>query len=108
MCSRATSISASVVVWPSDRRNDPWATRRSTPIAARTWDGSCAPLEHDEAVRGGIYACDHYACDHHAYASEHTGSPHEGHLNSFEHSYEHNYEGSGSQGCHVEPIATAA
>ena len=32
-------MSASVVVWSSDRRNDPWATRRSTPIAASTWMG---------------------------------------------------------------------
>ena len=35
----ARSTSVAVVVWPSVSRNEPWAVDRSTPIAARTWEG---------------------------------------------------------------------
>ena len=43
-------MSASVVVRPSERRNDPPAVALSMPMAASTWLGSCAPLAHDDAA----------------------------------------------------------
>ena len=48
--SRARSMSASVVVWPSVSRSEPRAVARSTPIAASTCDGSIAPLAHADAA----------------------------------------------------------
>ncbi len=47
---RATSTSAWVVDHPSDRRRDPEASARSSPRAARTWDGSWAPLAQLDAA----------------------------------------------------------
>ena len=44
------TTSASVVVHPSDSRNDPPESAAGTPSAARTCDGSAAPLAHDDAA----------------------------------------------------------
>src|SRR6185503_8756724 len=54
---RARSTSASVLGHPSDSRSEPNATWRGMPMAARTWDGSMAPLAHDEAAEAKTSPC---------------------------------------------------
>src|SRR5581483_12409368 len=48
IASTAAATSASVVGRPTDSRTEVRASCREIPIAARTWDGSIAPLAHDE------------------------------------------------------------
>ena len=41
---------------PSERRSDPTASSRGTPMAASTWDGSTAPLAQDDAAEAATPA----------------------------------------------------